>query len=334
MTTRHVQSTQADPQQAIIIAQITSLLEHTPLEAGYRYQEWLVSGLWQYVRKTYRRNIPYDQFVRMLRAGWLTQPASNVPSSTLHGSETLQDALYWLVKPQFNAKGRLNRAEHWWHVRRNAGSTGDTAGYELRYVLDAPPRSEVRLLLVGVTGTGKSSTANTLLQVQAAEIGRFDRTTQHVSVYPLQLGQRPLKLIDTPGLADDLPEEQRDLQYLAEVWQDVTAFNRLLYVTRLNDNRVDADEKRSIKLITEAFGPSVWRRAVLLLTHADKIEQVQLVSRFDGRLSRLRDEIRAYAGDANSSDLYALALDNQAGCVYFPAQWPGQNTLFPNPYRD
>lgn len=42
----------------------------------------------------------------------------------------------------------------------------------------------------------------------------------------------------------------------------------LLYVDRLDAYRVDNLDKQVIKAITDSFGKDIWRRALVVLTHA------------------------------------------------------------------
>lgn len=42
----------------------------------------------------------------------------------------------------------------------------------------------------------------------------------------------------------------------------------LLYVDRLDSYRVDNLDKQIVKVITESFGKEIWRKGVVVLTHA------------------------------------------------------------------
>jgi GTPase Era involved in 16S rRNA processing len=85
-----------------------------------------------------------------------------------------------------------------------------------------------------------------------------------------------VSLIDTPGLAED--DEACDEAYLSLVRAKVNLAQiyATIYVSRLNETRFRPDEKRTLRLLTNRLGASIWNRSILVLTFAASIPNHQL----------------------------------------------------------
>jgi small GTP-binding protein len=105
------------------------------------------------------------------------------------------------------------------------------------------------LLLVGRTGVGKSSTINSLIDKEIAKVGGYEATTMEVQGYDLKINDVNFTVFDTPGLCDDFEEEGNDEKYLQLMQSQVKEIDSMWFVSRLDETRVTADEKRGIKLI-------------------------------------------------------------------------------------
>src|SRR6516162_3161941 len=122
------------------------------------------------------------------------------------------------------------------------------------------------VVLVGKSGTGKSSTVNSLMGLEVAKVSASRLCTIATTRYATSVYDVPLWVYDTPGLADGRNDDASYLRNIAETVQKVDV---LLYVTPLTDRRALNDEQSSIERITAAFGPGVWSRAVTVFTFAE-----------------------------------------------------------------
>ncbi|MEG4302654.1 GTPase [Microcoleus sp. D3_18a_C4] len=133
-----------------------------------------------------------------------------------------------------------------------------------------------KFLLVGRTGVGKSSFINAAFGSYIAETSEYEACTKIVEHYAYKTPLGDVSLIDTPGLAED--NEACDEAYLSLVRAKVNLAQiyATIYVSRLNETRFRPDEKRTLRLLTNRLGASIWNRSILVLTFAASIPNHQL----------------------------------------------------------
>lgn len=133
-----------------------------------------------------------------------------------------------------------------------------------------------KFLLVGRTGVGKSSFINAAFGSYIAETSEYEACTKIVEHYAYKTPLGDVSLIDTPGLAED--DEACDEAYLSLVRAKVNLAQiyATIYVSRLNETRFRPDEKRTLRLLTNRLGASIWNRSILVLTFAASVPNHQL----------------------------------------------------------
>lgn len=190
--------------------------------------------------------------------------------------------------------------------------------------LRAARQRRFHFLLAGRAGVGKSSLVNSLLGQAVARVGDYEPTTADVAVYESELEGVSYTVADTPGLCDDLPEAGNDARYLALIRARVPEVDCMWFVTRLDDSRVSGDEKRGIRMITEAFGPRVWERAVLVFTFANNVPAERFADALARRAELIRREVAQYAGAETAAALPAVATDNLSETTPDGEPWLGE----------
>jgi GTPase SAR1 family protein len=179
-------------------------------------------------------------------------------------------------------------------------------------------------LLVGRTGVGKSSTINSLMGQAVAPVGDYEPTTMEVKSYENEIGGVNFVVIDTPGLCDELEEKGNDYDYLERIRLNADRIDLMWFVTRLDDKRVSSDEKRGIKLISDAFKPKIWGQAVIVFTFAKNLSVEQYSIALEKRTELIRKEIAKYSGVAVANNIPSIAVDNLSEFTPDGERWLGE----------
>jgi tRNA U34 5-carboxymethylaminomethyl modifying GTPase MnmE/TrmE len=146
-------------------------------------------------------------------------------------------------------------------------------------------------LLVGRTGVGKSSFVNATFGEYITETSEFEACTKLVEHHAYNTPLGDVCLIDTPGLAED--DEACDEAYLSLVRTkvDLNQIYATIYVSRLNETRFRPDEKRTLRLLTNRLGVSIWNHSILALTFAASVPGEQCEAAASRRIGQIEDFI-------------------------------------------
>lgn len=178
-------------------------------------------------------------------------------------------------------------------------------------------------LLAGRTGVGKSSTINSLIGKEVAPVGDYEATTMSVETYDSDVDGIKFTVIDTPGLCDDLEEVDNDDKYLGMIKNKINNFDCLWFVTRLDETRVSSDEKRGIKMISEALGADAWKHSIIVFTFACNVGQDKFKEALSKRAELIKKEIARHSSASVAEDVPAVAVDNIAQKLPDGSEWLG-----------
>jgi small GTP-binding protein len=151
---------------------------------------------------------------------------------------------------------------------------------------------EYNVLIIGKTGTGKSTLINNIFGKQIANVGEGVTGTYSITKYPGRYNNKHINFIDTPGFFD--VEISND--YVIHQLSKLNHINIILLCHDISQSRILDEDRHVLNLLIDNFGNDIFKHVYVVFTKSNLVKNNDVVSNVFANMyeQKINHFIRAY----------------------------------------
>ncbi|KAF7214622.1 GTPase IMAP family member 7-like [Nothobranchius furzeri] len=165
--------------------------------------------------------------------------------------------------------------------------------------MDVP--TTVRIVLLGKSGNGKSSLANTFLGTPVFRVTLFDNSKGFSQVETKCMNGKSLSLIDTPGLFDPGGSEKDTKPELTRCLLECAPGLHVFLIV-LKVDKFTKQQQAAVSNIREYFSGDALKYAVVVFTHGDQLPEGMKIEEFVDQSEELKELVEKCGGRCHVFD--------------------------------